>query len=818
MTFNMASIYLAAAIVACVAILIPLGFSAWLIVGSRKAVAPALGYASIDTVGIWPGFSLEVARRIWAAYFGAIVVASIWVAHAIFTRDVAAQESMCALIVWIVAAAIAAAAPFQPIIGAFAYVIVSYLYPREHAVTALLLAGRADVWLTSLTVASLVIWAWRAGKWPRAPRPTTIWALMLYALWVGVVVLVTIFFNRPINQPLIDRTMRIIQCLVFCIVAYYSRPTPESTALGIVLVSLLLAVRARFLTDDLWLEQNIAALAAIMAPWAIASAFSLRRGWSCLVAAMCAICLIALVAKIANRGAFVGLACGAMAMWVVAPWRWRIATIATPLALLTALWLPQCGIGRRLDEAYKNGGFQGTAAERIGLWKFGLKLADEFPIFGVGPENYRYYLHNRYSKDLEMSSHNSFIDTAAELGYPGLLLFISVWLLATGSLVSAATRCGTSRAYPYLVAGLAGSWTFLVAGSFLSLGTLTLAYILLGVALAFGEVGCSAGGVAGLLESREIRRGDARCVRRRLDLVACFFTALILLGSLSPFDFEFVGLSAARRTFIDHIGGRVGQLSRVDVVSNIALFAPLGFVALGSLAYGVRNRAWQWAAFLLTALACTGIGTSIEYLQCWFPGRTVSRWDICAQFIGALIGALAWACLGSRLIALGRRLAWHRAALSRFQMGILFYGIGLIVWLSWPLDVSMHPRDIWHKFQSGGIRFFDASVLYAPLAGGAQSALAKAFFVAPLGWFISAAWLRPGERWRSWQEVVLASVVLALAIEIVRFLVPSQSVAGDQIVLSIVGVVLGVISHRLIAWGRGRLDLQASPRGATWYG
>ena len=67
--------------------------------------------------------------------------------------------------------------------------------------------------------------------------------------------------------------------------------------------------------------------------------------------------------------------------------------------------------------------------------------------------------------------------------------------------------------------------------------------------------------------------------------------------------------------------------SGVDVVQNLVLFAPMGWIA--------RRRGWSARRTWVVAFA---ISASIEFAQHWVPGRTSQAQDIVTNSLGALIG------------------------------------------------------------------------------------------------------------------------------------------------------------------------------------
>lgn len=65
-----------------------------------------------------------------------------------------------------------------------------------------------------------------------------------------------------------------------------------------------------------------------------------------------------------------------------------------------------------------------TGQSRRELWRSGVRMANEYPLTGVGPNNYIYVNQEIYHSGLNQVQHNVFVQAMSELGYPGLILFI----------------------------------------------------------------------------------------------------------------------------------------------------------------------------------------------------------------------------------------------------------------------------------------------------------------------------------------------------------------------------------------------------------
>jgi O-antigen ligase len=144
-----------------------------------------------------------------------------------------------------------------------------------------------------------------------------------------------------------------------------------------------------------------------------------------------------------------------------------------------------------------------TAEEgRVKIWERGMGYMTDNPLFGVGLRNFPVAegtisaQARRAERGLGVrwgAAHNSFVQIAAELGVPGLLLFLAMLAHAFAGLARAARRfrdpeyAGTdaSRLAQTLMATLVG---FVVGGFFLSLAYADLLYTLVALSIGLGKI------------------------------------------------------------------------------------------------------------------------------------------------------------------------------------------------------------------------------------------------------------------------------------------------------------------------------------------
>ena len=111
---------------------------------------------------------------------------------------------------------------------------------------------------------------------------------------------------------------------------------------------------------------------------------------------------------------------------------------------------------------------------RLEIWERGIEALTDYPITGVSFNGFRRVVHALYPTFLVPESvdlahaHNHLLQTALDLGIPGLIAYLAIWLLSAALIWEAMGRLRRSRSsdHPYysLLAGLGGSmvagWTF----------------------------------------------------------------------------------------------------------------------------------------------------------------------------------------------------------------------------------------------------------------------------------------------------------------------------------------------------------------------
>jgi glycopeptide antibiotics resistance protein len=288
--------------------------------------------------------------------------------------------------------------------------------------------------------------------------------------------------------------------------------------------------------------------------------------------------------------------------------------------------------------------------------------------------------------------------------------------------------------------------------------------------------------------------------------LALGFLCLAVYGSLVPLDYQYVPPGEALQRFraIAQVPLRIE--SRADWVTNILLFIPLGYLLVGAL--GV-DRPWfvGLAAALVAIPCCTVLGASIEFAQLYVRSRTTSLRDVAAESIGGLLGTVFWLVWGQRMTAWVRRLRATRDARGLAAWLLPGYLAALVLVHVMPLDLTIRPVEVYHKYRQGQVRLLPFGFVWADPAGVALKALENVAYFVPVGLLMAfSSGQSARERWR-WPHAFGFGLATAALVELLQLLVMTRYCDASDVVTGSLAVLAG--------WGVGRLGRGARPAPAV---
>lgn len=140
------------------------------------------------------------------------------------------------------------------------------------------------------------------------------------------------------------------------------------------------------------------------------------------------ICVVSMIIGIlasSSRGAAVGLGAISLAIWYKSERKMISVALLIVFASILIGLIPEDNWAR-----FQKMGTEEDASgqSRLALWEAGMRMASEYPITGVGPNNFIYVNTQKYLSEHHEVQHNVFVQAVSELGYPGLILFVSMIL------------------------------------------------------------------------------------------------------------------------------------------------------------------------------------------------------------------------------------------------------------------------------------------------------------------------------------------------------------------------------------------------------
>jgi probable O-glycosylation ligase (exosortase A-associated) len=179
-----------------------------------------------------------------------------------------------------------------------------------------------------------------------------------------------------------------------------------------------------------------------------------------------------------SRGAMLGLIAVALTAFVMMPKRPKYIGALVLTSLISLRFIgPQ--LAERYSSTFVSAGERDSSSEsRLDLWKSCLQVIGEYPVFGVGPANWR-IIAARYGWPEGKSAHSVWMETGAEEGIPGALFLILFFGTAMVRLwpIARARPTETNQNEIILASGVILAIVgFVVSGQFVSVPGLEVPY------------------------------------------------------------------------------------------------------------------------------------------------------------------------------------------------------------------------------------------------------------------------------------------------------------------------------------------------------
>lgn len=267
-------------------------------------------------------------------------------------------------------------------------------------------------------------------------------------------------------------------------------------------------------------------------------------------------------------------------------------------------------------------------------------------------------------------------------------------------------------------------------------------------------------------------------------LVTFGYLFFLVYGSLLPFEFRPINPALAWAKFQSIPWLDLGVDKRADWMANLLLYMPLGFMACGLLVGQSRRVSVIIIGTAFAWLFAGAVAATIEFAQLFFPARTVSLNDLSAEFLGALLGVLAWLFIGPQLRRLAQAIT--RGGKNGRIALLIFYALGYFVLSLFPYDflVSFAEWDFLIGRKAGWLFAPDCSNNCWLKLG------AEILAAAPLGAMLF------GRRRSSLAAAAVAGLLLGVLLEILQLTIASGVSQGASVLSRGVGFWLGAAAMR----------------------
>ncbi len=276
--------------------------------------------------------------------------------------------------------------------------------------------------------------------------------------------------------------------------------------------------------------------------------------------------------------------------------------------------------------------------------------------------------------------------------------------------------------------------------------------------------------------------------------LALAWLVFLVYGSLVPLDYQPRPWAEALSVFSRIPWLSLGVASRADWVANILLYLPMGFLASAWLAGEGRTTSARISAVFMAVPLCLLLALFVEFLQIYFPPRTVSLNDLLAESMGTVAGALLYLGAGKHV----QRLWVHLLGGGVHAMrALVFAYLGIYLFLNlFPFDFLLNAAELSVKWSGDTVAWLLAGSGCEDPALCLFKLVIESLLVAPLGAFLA----HYGHAGRSrWGLAALLGLALGLMLESLQLIVASSVVQGASVLTRTIGMTLGYLIYRHFA-------------------
>lgn len=276
--------------------------------------------------------------------------------------------------------------------------------------------------------------------------------------------------------------------------------------------------------------------------------------------------------------------------------------------------------------------------------------------------------------------------------------------------------------------------------------------------------------------------------------IALVWALFVAYGSLVPLEFR--PRADAWQAFMATPWLSLGVGSRADWVANILLYLVLAYFATGAVWASRLGRGLRVLLLGLVLTAILALAVGIEYLQLFFPPRTVSRNDLLAEGLGTALGTALWFFTGQRVAGLWQRFVGGGA--HSLLAVLALYAIGYLGLSFFPYDFLVSAQELGAKLARPDSLSLGPGLSCGPAFTCGVKLVVEAVLMIPLGLLLALGIKARTPRGKPPGIVTGLAVgaLLGVAIEAVQIVLASGTTQGISVLTRTLGMSWGVALAR----------------------
>jgi hypothetical protein len=384
--------------------------------------------------------------------------------------------------------------PFRPLWGIYAYIGVVYSFPRYTGEVDYIYRHFVPEVIALLSAFGLFIWLARSGIGSDSRASRFYWVMFGLVGWSMLSTFYVLlqsenWFALREYFDLKHHPARYTNALFLFVVAASSVKDRRDFQVFALIAAAVLTVKwMTFGTVIVARPGAFAELVVMVLPLCVAAAITSSNLLQRFVLTAASVNLLWILYSTQNRGAGLAFVAILIVLWLQSSIKLKILAIAVPCLIASGFALHSSPYWQRFATIPQNliDGRDASISERLTLWKAVPKVVRDHAVLGVGPGRSPSYLSQYTGPDINSAYavHNNFFAILIELGFVGLILYVSLF---AGMLI-ALWRFGQgfSPNLPIMEARflVASIVAYLVAGMFITRHDQALPYILVGMGIA----------------------------------------------------------------------------------------------------------------------------------------------------------------------------------------------------------------------------------------------------------------------------------------------------------------------------------------------